>query len=68
MPKMKSHSGAKKRFRTTASGKVKSKGSWTQHRLVSKSKAAKLRNRGTFVLNDQDARTVKRVFLPYDRS
>ncbi len=67
MPKLKSHSGAKKRFKKTATGKIKSKSSWTQHRLVSKSKSAKLRNRGTFVLDDADAKTVKRVFLPYQR-
>ncbi len=67
MPKMKTHSGAKKRFKVTARGKVKCKGSWTQHRLVSKEQGAKVRNRGTFVLSDADATIVKRHFLPYSR-
>jgi len=67
MPKMKSKSGAKKRFSTTATGKVKVKRAWTQHRLVSKAKTAKVRNRGTGVLTEMDARIVLRNWLPYSR-
>ena len=47
MPKMKSKSGAKKRFTLTATGKVRAKGANTAHRLISKPKSAKMRNRGT---------------------
>jgi len=63
MPKLKSKSGAKKRFWLTASGKVKAKQANTAHRLVSKAKSAKLRNRGTTTLTESDAYTVKRYWL-----
>jgi large subunit ribosomal protein L35 len=63
MPKMKSKSGAKKRFSLTATGKVRCKQANTAHRLVSKPKSAKLRNRGTTILVAQDAYKVKRYWL-----
>ena len=37
MPKMKSHSGAKKRFKVTATGKVKSRPAFSSHILEKKS-------------------------------
>ena len=37
MPKMKTHSGAKKRFKVTANGKVKARHSFTSHILEKKS-------------------------------
>jgi large subunit ribosomal protein L35 len=37
MPKMKSHSGAKKRFRKTARGKVRGRHSFSSHILEKKS-------------------------------
>ena len=37
MPKMKTHSGAKKRFKTTAGGKVRGRHSFTSHILEKKS-------------------------------
>ncbi len=67
MPKMKTHSGAKKRFKVTATGKVKSKRAWTQHRLISKAHSAKVRNRGTALLSDADAKSVLKHMMPYDR-
>ena len=63
MPKLKSKSGAKKRFSLTAKGKVKAKQANTAHRLVSKAKSAKLRNRGTTIMTDSDAYTIKRYWL-----
>ena len=41
MPKMKSHRGASKRFKTTKSGKVKRKKAYTSHILNKKSKKRK---------------------------
>ena len=38
MPKMKTKSGAKKRFRFTATGKIKTGKAYKRHRLISKSK------------------------------
>jgi large subunit ribosomal protein L35 len=37
MPKMKTHSGAKKRFRKTASGKLRARHSFSSHILEKKS-------------------------------
>ena len=37
MPKMKSHSGAKKRFRKTASGKLRGRRAYSSHILEKKS-------------------------------
>ena len=37
MPKMKSHSGAKKRFHTTATGKVRGRHAFSSHILEKKS-------------------------------
>ena len=37
MPKLKTHSGAKKRFKTTKSGKVKRAHAYTSHILTKKS-------------------------------
>ncbi len=66
MPKMKTKSGAKKRFRVTATGKIKSKRAYSQHRLISKTHKAKVRNRGTGVMNECDAGLI-RQWLPYSR-
>jgi large subunit ribosomal protein L35 len=64
MPKMKTHSGAKKRFKMTASGKIKATQAGKQHFLRRRTKA-QLRNlRGTTMLCDQDAKRLKKLFLP----
>ena len=64
MPKMKSKSGAKKRFRLTASGKVRGSAAFLSHNLRRRSQKMKRKARGTMILCDADARIVKR-FLPY---
>ena len=66
MPKMKTKSGAKKRFSVTATGKIKCKRANTQHRLISKPKSAKVRNRGTGLMTESDAGLI-RQWLPYQR-
>jgi large subunit ribosomal protein L35 len=43
MPKMKTHSGAKKRFRKTGSGKLRARHSFTSHNLGKKSAKRKRR-------------------------
>jgi large subunit ribosomal protein L35 len=64
MPKMKTHSGAKKRFKLTASGKVKAGQAGKQHFMRRRTKS-QLRNlRGTEVLCDQDAKRLVKIFLP----
>jgi large subunit ribosomal protein L35 len=65
MPKMKSHSGAKKRFKITANGKVKHKRSNVSHILSGESRNHKRNLRGTRVIDTKgDEQHVKRI-LPY---
>jgi len=64
MPKMKTKSAAKGRFRLTATGKVRFNSAYRRHRLISKDKAAKERNQGTKILSDPDAKKVRRYMLP----
>ena len=61
MPKMKGHSGAKKRFKVTAKGKVRGKHAMTSHNLGPKSAKRKRRLGRPVALNDSDAARVKRL-------
>ena len=65
MPKMKSHSGAKKRFKLTASGKVKAAQAGKKHFMRRRTKSQLRDQRGTEVLCDQDAKRLKKIFLPH---
>lgn len=59
MPKMKTHSGAKKRFKITGSGKVKRNQAGTSHLLRKKTKKAKLNLQGTTIASKSDEKKVK---------
>ena len=59
MPKMKTKSGAKKRFSLTASGKVRGNQAGKQHGMRKRSKKTIRNQRGTTILCDADARIVK---------
>lgn len=61
MPKMKTHSSAKKRFSLTGSGKVKRFRANTSHLMRKKSKKAKMRLSGSTVLTDVEVKRVKRM-------
>ncbi|HRE59574.1 MAG TPA: 50S ribosomal protein L35 [Micropepsaceae bacterium] len=63
MPKIKTKSGAKKRFKITASGKVKAGAAGKRHRLISHSSKYIRENRGTRVLSEAETKRVKR-WLP----
>jgi len=67
MPKMKTHSGAKKRFSVTRTGKVQSRAAAKRHRLTSKSKRMKREGRSTLILLDMNAKTILDNFLPYQQ-
>lgn len=67
MPKMKTRSGAKKRFKVTSSGKVKAKAAFMRHMQMNKPKSMKRKARHISTLCDADARIVLRNFLPYNR-
>ncbi|MCR9286975.1 MAG: 50S ribosomal protein L35 [Bacteroidetes bacterium] len=61
MPKMKTHSSAKKRFRITGSGKVKRFQAYTSHMMRNKSKKAKLNLRGSTTVSAADETRVKKL-------
>lgn len=62
MPKLKSHKGASKRFRKTASGAVKYRRSFRNHILTKKSTKQKRHLRvSSGYLNPSDARLAKRM-------
>lgn len=64
MPKLKTKSGAKKRFKLTASGKVRVQQAGKRHGMIKRTKKFIRNARGTTILSTQDAKIVKR-FLPY---
>jgi large subunit ribosomal protein L35 len=61
MPKMKTHSGAKKRFRLTASGKVRGRSAFSSHILEKKSPKRKRRLGRPAVIAKQDEGRVKEL-------
>ncbi|MBW3097686.1 50S ribosomal protein L35 [Pseudohoeflea coraliihabitans] len=63
MPKMKTKSSCKKRFKITASGKVKSAQAGKRHGMIKRSNKFIRDARGTMVLAEPDARIVKK-FMP----
>ena len=66
MPKLKTHKGAAKRFRTTATGKVKRGHSHARHILTKKDTKRKRRLDKDVILSPNDVGLVKRM-LPYGR-
>jgi large subunit ribosomal protein L35 len=61
MPKMKTHSGTKKRFKVTGTGKVRGRSAFTSHILEKKSPKRKRRQRAPAVISRQDAGRVKEL-------
>jgi len=63
MPKMKSHSGAKKRFRKTASGKLRGRRAYSSHILEKKSPKRKRRMAKPTEISPADAERVNRLIV-----
>jgi large subunit ribosomal protein L35 len=61
MPKMKSHSGAKKRFKLTGTGKVHGRHAFTSHILEKKSPKRRRRLGMDAAISDHDAPRVKKL-------
>ena len=61
MPKMKSHSGAAKRFRRTGTGKIRRNKAFSNHILTKKSPKRKRNLRKATLVADADAPLVKRM-------
>lgn len=65
MPKMKTHSGCKKRFRSTASGKIKMGQAFKRHNMRKRAKNMLRESRGTTIMKECDAKRIKASFVPY---
>jgi large subunit ribosomal protein L35 len=61
MPKMKTHSGAKKRFKLTGTGKVRARHSFSSHILEKKSPKRKRMFAQPVILSDHDTPRVKKM-------
>lgn len=66
MPKMKTKSSAKKRFKMTASGKVKAGQAGKRHGMIKRTNKFLRDARGLTTLSEPDAKIVKK-YMPYDR-
>ena len=64
MPKMKTKSGAKKRLRFTASGKIKAGQAGKRHGMIKRSNEQLRELRGTRVLSASETQRIKR-WMPY---
>ena len=66
MPKMKTKSSAKKRFKVTANGRIKVAQMGKRHGMIKRTPKQIRQNRGMDTLTDPDARIVKK-YMPYNR-
>ncbi len=66
MPKMKTKSSAKKRFKVTATGKVMSAQAGKRHGMIKRTRKFIRNARGTTTMSEPDTKIVK-GFMPYDR-
>ena len=64
MPKLKTKSGAKKRFKITATGKVLYAQSGKRHGMIKRSNKFIRDARGTMVLAEPDGKKVIKNYLP----
>ena len=64
MPKVKTHSATKKRFRLSANGKVKMSHACRRHRLVTKPRKAKKGHKIGVYASEANVATVKKM-MPY---
>jgi large subunit ribosomal protein L35 len=67
MPKMKTHSGAKKRFRKTAKGKLRGRRAYSSHILEKKPAKRKRRFERPVEISTQDAGRVRTLLVKGSR-
>ena len=65
MPKLKTKSSAKKRFRLTANGKVKMAQAGKRHGMIKRTNSQIRKQRGTTIMSKQDSKIVK-SYMPYN--
>lgn len=66
MTKLKTKSGAKKRFKFTTTGKIKMSPAFKQHNLRKRSRKMKRHSKGMEIMNKADSKIIK-IFMPYNR-
>ncbi|SDH75270.1 MULTISPECIES: 50S ribosomal protein L35 [Alteribacillus] len=66
MPKMKTHSGAAKRFRKTGTGKLKRSHAFTSHLFRNKSQKQKRRLSKQGIVDKSDQKRIANL-MPYDK-
>ncbi len=66
MPKLKTKSSAKKRFKATGTGKIKAQAQGKRHGMIKRTAKFIRQARGTMVLADCDEKIVKK-YMPYHR-
>ena len=66
MPKMKTKSGAKKRFSRTGTGKLKMNVAYKRHMLRRRPQKMKRQARGSKLMSAADTRIAK-IYMPYHR-
>jgi len=66
MPKMKTHSGAKKRFKKTAGGKIRGRHAFSSHILEKKSPKKKRAFTKPRILKDADRKRVQKLLGGYE--
>jgi large subunit ribosomal protein L35 len=64
MPKLKTKSSAKKRFKITASGKVVMAQAGKRHGMIKRTNSQIRKKRGTTIMSKQDSKIVK-SYMPY---
>jgi len=64
MPKLKTKSGAKKRFKITGTGKVVYTQSGKRHMMIRRTSKQIRDKRGTSILFKTDGENIKKYFLP----
>ncbi len=65
MPKLKTKSSAKKRFKITAGGKVKMPQAGKRHGMIKRTNTQIRKQRGTTIMSKQDEKIVK-AYMPYN--
>lgn len=63
--KLKTHSGTKKRFTLTGTGKVKRTFAFKRHNLRKRSQDMKRAARGGIIMHASDAKKIIKSFIPY---
>lgn len=66
MPKMKTKSGAKKRFKVTATGRIVAGQAGKRHGMIKRSSKFIRNARGTTILSAADEKIIK-TYMPYNR-